>query len=98
MTMLGIILTSYLPNVLLTALLGVILWKAGLRGIWLITSVGPMVAAPLGLWLMQVSVPGIWGSMAVKIGVPFVIKWLALFILAFKKWPQPTANLQPLET
>ncbi len=97
-TMLNVILFSYLPNVVLTALLAVILWKAGLRGIWLITCLGPMVAGPFALSLTQVPVPGLWTGMAVKIGLPFMVKWLALFILALKTWPRAMADLQRLET
>jgi biotin transporter BioY len=96
--MIDLILFSYLPNVVLSALLATILWKAGFRGVWLVSCVGPMIAGPIGLWFLQISVQGKWAGIALRIVLPFLIKWCALFLLAFKQWPRATADLNRLET
>jgi hypothetical protein len=89
---------TYLPNVVLAALLAVILWKANLRGLWLLFCLGPMVAGPVGIWLLTIPVDGRGAGIATRIILPFLIKWCALFILAFKIWPRATSDINRLET
>jgi hypothetical protein len=95
--MISVLAFTYLPTVVLTALLAVILWKAGLRGLWLIAALGPVVAGPVGLWLLTIPFEGRWAGVAFRIVLPFLIKWVALFILAFKGWPRARTDLQRVE-
>jgi hypothetical protein len=95
--MISVLAFTYLPNVVLTALLAAILWKAGLRGLWLTSALGPVVAGPVGLWLLTIPFEGRWAGVAFRIVLPFLIKWVALFILAFKGWPRARTDLQRVE-
>ncbi len=96
--MISVLAFTYLPILVLTVLLAVILWKAGLRWLWLTAAVGPLIAGPVGLWLLTIQFEGRWTQIASRIVLPFLIKWAALFVLAFKTWPRASADLKRLET
>ena len=96
--MISILAFTYLPTLVLTVLLAVILWKAGLRWLWLMAAVGPLTAGPVGLLLLTIPFEGRWTQIASRIVLPFLIKWAALFILALKTWPRASADLKRLET
>ena len=96
--MISVLAFTYLPTLVLTVLLAVILWKAGLRWIWLTAALGPVVAGPIGFWLLTIPFEGRWAGIAFRIVLPFLIKWAALFVLAFKTWPRASADMKRLET
>jgi hypothetical protein len=95
--MISVLAFTYLPNVVLASLLAVILWKAQLRGIWLIACLGPMLAGPVGIWLLTIPVEGRVAGIVTRIVLPFLIKWVALFILAFKTWPRTGTDANRVE-
>ncbi len=88
---------SQIPNLVIAVLLAIIMWKTGLRGAWLLACLGPLVSDFISRWFLYSSIPDFWTSIALRVILPFAVKWAALFAMVFKNWPNAKTDMKPSE-